>query len=157
VADVVEITEPVPGFITCETPINSGPQHWVIKAGLHGLVEWVITGEPLPEAERLAVTEDAQAFQLDELGNVLGGIRTNYVDAPVAVLSGLGQAGGSFCAIFGTTRLFDETTLAELYPTGEAYLDAVNSTTQSAVAMGFVLPADAALIVAAAEASGIGN
>lgn len=157
VADVVEITEPVPGLITCETPINSGPQHWVIKAGLHGLVEWVITGEPLPEAERLAVTEDAQAFQLDELGNVLGGIRTNYVDAPVAVLSGLGQAGGSFCAIFGTTRLFDETTLAELYPTGEAYLDAVNSTTQSAVAMGFVLPADAALILAAAEASGIGN
>jgi hypothetical protein len=157
VADVVEISEPIPGFISCEVPINSGPQHWVAKAGLHGLVEWIITGEPLPEAERLAVTEDGQAFRLDDVGNVLGGIRTNYVDAPVAVLSGLGQAGGSFCGIFGTTQLFDEAMLAALYPTGDTYLDAVNSTTQSAVAAGFILPVDAALIIAAAEASGIGN
>ena len=157
VADVVEISEPIPGFISCEVPINSGPQHWVAKAGLHGLVEWIITGEPLPEAERLAVTEDGQAFRLDDVGNVLGGIRTNYVDAPVAVLSGLGQAGGSFCGIFGTTQLFDEAMLAALYPTGDTYLDAVNSTTQSAVAAGFILPVDAALIIAAAQASGIGN
>ena len=157
VADVVEISEPIPGFISCEVPINSGPQHWVAKAGLHGLVEWIITGEPLPEAERLAVTEDGQAFRLDDVGNVLGGIRTNYVDAPVAVLSGLGQAGGSFCGIFGTTQLFDEAMLAALYPTGDTYLDAVNSTTQSAVAAGFILPVDAALIIAAAEESGIGN
>ena len=157
VADVVEISEPVPGFISCDLPINSGPQHWVLKAGLHGLVEWVITGEPLPEADRLAVTEDQDAFQLDELGNVFGGIRTNYVDAPVAVLSGLGQTGESFCRIFGTTQLFDDTMLGELYPTTESYVDAVNSTTESAVAAGFVLPVDAALIIAAAEASDIGG
>jgi hypothetical protein len=157
VADVVEISEPVPGIISCDSPINSGPQHWVLKAGLHGLVEWVITGEPLPEAERLAVTEEQDAFQLDELGNVLGGIRTNYVDAPVAVLSGLGQAGESFCFIFGTTELFDDAMLGELYPTHQSYLDAVNSTTASAVAAGFVLPVDAALIIAAAEDSDIGG
>ena len=157
VADVVEVTDPVPGIISCDSPINSGPQHWVLKAGLHGLVEWVITGEPLPEAERLSVTEDGEAFQLDELGNVLGGIRTNYVDAPVAVLSGLGQTGESFCRIFGTTRLFDDTMLGELYPTRQSYLDAVKSTTDSAVAAGFVLPVDAALITAAAEASDIGG
>lgn len=157
VADVVEITDPVPGLISCDSPINSGPQHWVLKAGLHGLVEWVITGEPLPAAERLAVTDDQDAFQLDELGNVLGGIRTSYVDAPVAVLSGLGQTGESFCRIFGTTSLFDDAKLAELYPTRQSYLDAVNSTTQSAVAAGFVLPVDAALIIEAAEASDIGG
>jgi hypothetical protein len=157
VADVVEITDPVPGLISCDSPINSGPQHWVLKAGLHGLVEWVITGEPLPAAERLAVTGDQDAFQLDELGNVLGGIRTSYVDAPVAVLSGLGQTGESFCRIFGTTSLFDDAKLAELYPTRQSYLDAVNSTTQSAVAAGFVLPVDAALIIEAAEASDIGG
>lgn len=158
VADVVEVTEPVPpGIITCDRPINSGPQHWVLKAGLHGLVEWIITGTPLPEAPRLSVTAEGDAFELDDLGNVLGGIRTPYVDAPVAVLSGLGQTGESFCRIFGTTQLFDEAQLAALYPTHEAYVDAVTSSTQSAVGAGFILPADAALIIAAAEASDIGN
>jgi Alpha/beta hydrolase domain len=157
VADVIEVTEPVPGVITCDTPINSGPQHWVLKAGLHGLVRWIVTGEPLPEAERLAVTQDEEAFELDESGNVLGGIRTSYVDAPVAVLSGLGQTGESFCGLFGTTRLFDAAELAELYPSRQTYLDAVRSSTQNAVAAGFILPADAALIVAAAEASDIGD
>ena len=157
VANVVEVTDPVPGLISCDSPINSGPQHWVLKAGLHGLVEWITTGSPLPEADRLAVTEDGQAFELDGLGNVLAGIRTPYVDAPVAVLSGLGQTGESFCSLFGTTRLFDEAMLAELYPTRQMYLDAVYDTTERAVEAGFLLPVDADLIIAAAEASDIGN
>lgn len=159
VAEVIETTQgaPVPGIIECETPINSGPQHWVLKAGLHGLVDWIATGESLPEAPRLLVTEDGQGFQLDEVGNALGGIRTNYVDAPVAVLSGLGQAGSSFCRIFGTTRLFDGAELLELYPTHQDYLDAVNTTTQMAVDGGFILPPDAALIIADAESSDIGG
>jgi hypothetical protein len=156
VAEVVEVTEPVPGLITCNAPINSGPMHWVLKAGLHGLVEWIITGTPLPEADRLTVTADGE-FELDELGNVLGGIRTNYVDAPVAVLSGLGQTGESFCRIFGTTMLFGDAQLSELYPTHQSYLDAVNSSTESAIEAGFLLPVDAALIVADAEASNIGG
>jgi hypothetical protein len=155
VANVVE--ETMASVIPCDTPINSGPQHWVLKAGLHGLVQWIITGEPLPEAERLAVAADGEGFELDGSGNVLGGIRTPYVDAPVAVLSGLGQTGESFCRIFGTTRLFDDAELASLYPTHEAYVDAITSTTESAVEAGFILPVDAALIVAAAEASDIGG
>ena len=70
VAEVVEVTEPVPGLITCNAPINSGPMHWVLKAGLHGLVEWIITGTPLPEADRLTVTADGE-FELDELATFL--------------------------------------------------------------------------------------
>jgi len=159
VAEVIETTQggPVPGLIPCDEPINSGPAHWVLKAGLHGLVDWIVTGEPLPMADRLSVTEGGDAFQLDDLGNVLGGIRTNYVDAPVAVLSGLGQTGGSFCRIFGTTSLFDDAQLAELYPTHQEYLDAVNASTESAIDGGFLLPVDAALIVEDAESSDIGG
>lgn len=158
VANVIEETEVAPlGLITCERPINSGPQHWVLKAGVHGLIQWVTSGEALPEAPRLSVTADGDRFLLDELGNVLGGIRTNYVEAPVAVLSGLGQTGESFCRLFGTTRLFDDAELAALYPTEQDYLDAVNSSTQIAVDAGFILPPDADLIIAAAEVSGIGG
>ena len=97
------------------------------------------------------------AFQLDEQGNVLGGIRTNYVDVPVATLSGLGQTGESFCRIFGTTELFEDAKLAELYPTETDYLDAVSASVDAAVGAGYLLPPDAALIVADAEDPGIGG
>jgi len=156
VADVIEVTEPVPGFIACDTPINSGPQHWVLKAGLHGLVQWIDTGEPLPEADRLTLTADEEAFELDDLGNAVGGVRTSYVDVPVAVLSGLGQTGQSFCRLFGTTELFDEAMLAALYPSHQAYVDAVQASTDGTVAAGFMLPVDAELILASAQASTIG-
>ncbi|MEM9727394.1 MAG: alpha/beta hydrolase domain-containing protein [Myxococcota bacterium] len=156
VADVIEVVNPAPTF-TCELPINSGPQHWVLKAGVAGLIDWITEGTPLPNSPRLMVNSAGDGYELDELGNALGGIRTPYVDAPVAVLSGLGQPGDSFCRIWGTTALFDQAQLGALYPTAEAYIDAVTATTESAVEAGFILPPDAALIVAAAEASGIGG
>jgi hypothetical protein len=52
--------------------------------------------------------------------------------------------------------LFDDAQLAELYPTHDAYLDVVNTSTQSAVDGGYLLPVDAALIVAWAESTDIG-
>ena len=159
IARVIESREgsPVPGLITCELPINAGPAHWVLKAGLHGMVDWITTGMPLPEAPRLSVNQDGTGFLLDRLGNALGGIRTNYVEAPVAVLSGLGQTGESFCRIYGTTSLFDDTQLAELYPTDQDYVDAVTDSVNSAVEAGFLLPVDAELIVTDAGESGIGG
>ena len=77
--------------------------------------------------------------------------------SPVAVLSGLGQTGESFCRIFGTTVLFDEAQLAELYPTEQDYLDAVTESLQAAVDAGFLLAPDATLIGQDAETSGIGG
>ena len=157
VADVVEISEPVPGFIDCDLPINAGPQHWVLKAGLRGLLRWVEDGTALPNAARLELSDDGSAFQQDEFGNVRGGIRTPYVDVPVATLSGLGQSGESFCAIFGTTALFDAATLAMLYPTHADYVNAVSAATDAAVQAGFILAVDAELIKTAAQNSTIGN
>ena len=120
------------------------------------MVQWLITGEPLPEADRLLLTADGQGFQLDDVGNVLGGIRTNYVDAPVAVLSGLGQTGESFCRIFGTTRLFDDSELAELYPTHEAFVSQYHACVDRLLAGGYLLEPEAEEARAAAAASNIG-
>lgn len=86
-------TDPIPGFVSCDVPINAGPQHWVLKAGFRGLVNWLVDGQDLPTSPLLEVTDDGMGFELDSFGNALGGIRTPYVDVPVAVLSGLGQAG----------------------------------------------------------------
>lgn len=151
IAVVVEESNPVPGFIQCDSPINSGPHHWVAKAGLRALVSWAQGGEGPPEGARLDVNDSGDDFLLDSLGNATGGIRTPYVDVPVAVLSGLGQDGESFCRLFGTTQLFDEAQLAALYGTPAAYVQQVSDATDAAVAAGFILPEDAVLIKEGAE------
>lgn len=140
------------GLLTCPLPLNNGPHPWVFNAALHALVAWVRDGTPPPTAERLAVNDTATAFVLDDLGNVLGGIRTPYVDVPAARLSGEGQAGGSFCFLFGTTDLFDAATMASLYVDRNSYREAVRESAAAAVSAGFLLPPDAARIRAAAGA-----
>jgi hypothetical protein len=147
VAEVIESFDAgASGLIECDRPINDGPGHWVLKAAINALDRWVRTGEPAPMAERIPRNAQRTDVQRDEYGNAIGGIRTPYVDAPVATLSGYGQTGSSFCFLFGTTTLFDETTLAMLYPTRQDYIDAVDASTDSAVEKGFILPEDGALI-----------
>ena len=153
VAAVVENANPIPGIIDCPVPVNAGPQHWVAKAALASLNHWVTDGTPPPIAERLNVQGEPPAFVTDEWGNVTGGVRTPYVDAPIAVLSGEGQPqvafdpdNRNFCFLSGTTKLFDAATLGRLYNSNADYIEAVNASADSTVAQGFLLEADAALI-----------
>jgi len=96
-------------------------------------------------------TADIEGFVLDERGLAVGGIRTPHVDVPVAVLSGLGQAGGSFCGLFGTTKPFSAEQLAALYVDKATFLAEWAQATESAVASGAILPADKAEVLASAE------
>ncbi len=137
----------VQGFIECDFPFNSGPMHFIFKAGLRQLNQWLIDGTPMPSAPYLEVSDDQSMFVLDDQGNVLGGVRTPYVDAPAAVLSGLGQTGGSFCGLFGTTRLFTAEEMAALYVDETGYVEAVTASANAAVDAGFLLPEDAELII----------
>lgn len=156
-AELLVVANPIPGFIECDTPINSGYQHFVLKAAVHALDRWVRGEGAPPAAPLLELAGDPPAYVLDELGNVRGGIRTPSVDVPLATLSGLGQTGGNFCRIFGTTVPFDDAMLADLYPTHAGYVAAVNDATDSAVDAGFIRPADAEMIKQAAEESDIGG
>lgn len=147
------------GFITCGSPVNAGQQQYVLSAALSRLGRWVRSGRPpRRSAPRLEVDPGpSAAFRLDALGNVLGGIRTPAVDAPVATLSGLGQTGSSFCFLFGTTVPFDAATRAALYPTPKAYVSAVARAARAAVKAGYLLKPDARAIREAAAASGVGG
>lgn len=157
VADVVSNNDARPPFITCPLPVNDGPGHWVAKAAVAAVDNWIRSGEAAPSAPLLTLDADGTGFEFDSLGNVLGGIRTPYVDAPVARLSGEGQppANAAFCGLFGTTELFDDAMLATLYPDKQAYINAIDTTTDAAVAAGFLRPADAALIKARARTSDV--
>ena len=94
----------------------------------------------------------------DTAGNVTGGVRNHYVDVPIARLSGEGQPPtDNFCNLFGTTELFDEAQLAQLYPDKKSYIDAIDQSVDESVEKGFLRPKDAELIKAQARTSNIGG
>ncbi len=159
IAAVIENPSPVPGLFDCDFPVNAGPLHFVANAAVHALNAWVVDGTAPPTADRLEVAGEPAAFVLDALGNVQGGVRTPYVDAPIAQLSGEGQGKVSavldVCAYSGTTKLFDAATLGSLYTDNAAYIDALNTATDEAVSKGFLRPADADLIKEYAAGSDI--
>jgi hypothetical protein len=94
------------------------------------------------------------AGALDKLGNAKGGVRTPWVDAPTAVLSGLGQSGGTFGFLFGTTEPFDAARLQALYPGGKAdYVANFAAALDGAITRGFILGDDRAEIMGLAAAA----
>ena len=128
---VVEETS-VLGFINCEKPMNAGPTHWVVNAALSALDDWVLNGALPAQAERLSTQDDNTRFRRDELGNATGGIRSPYLDAPAALLSGDVNEGERFCNLFGTTELFDAASMASLYVDKTGYIEAVSEATDEA-------------------------
>lgn len=134
--------------------VNDGPQGLVLRAAVAALDRWVAEGEPPPEAPPIEVEGDAVAR--DERGIALGGIRTPAVDAPVSTLTGDATPGEPvICLLFGGETPFDATTLGELYPTHEDYVEAVSAAVDDAVEAGFVLRDDADQVVAEAEEADI--
>lgn len=153
----VEISAPVPGVIDCGTPINSGPQHFVVSAAIAGFDSWLRSGVAPAKANRLEIAGDPPAIARDSAGIARGGVRTPPVDAPIAILSGEGQTASLACSLFGTTKLLDSTALASLYPVHAGYVAAVNASVESALGGGFLLQPDGDLFKAWAQASTIGS
>lgn len=146
-ASVVEETS-VLGFITCDRPMNNGPQHYVFNRAVRALNAWAAGGPAPAHSPLLKLNDDGSDYLYDELGNVLGGIRTPYVDAPSAVLRGEANTGNPFCRLFGTTALFSAGQMASLYVDEAGFVAAVSAATADAVAAGFLLQEDADAIVA---------
>lgn len=90
---------------------------------------------------------------LDQYGNALGGVRSPYLDVPIATYNA-GTSGPFTCLVLGYKAPFSEEQLAELYPNHGDYVRAVEKVTNDLVRDRFLLRADAADIVSeAAHAS----
>jgi hypothetical protein len=132
-------------------PVNSGPQqHYVLQAALAHLARWAAGGAPPPEAPRLATRPLLPlALVRDDAGIAVGGLRTPWVDAPTAVLSGLGQRVRGFGLLFGSTQPLPLTALVARYPAGRPDFEArFEAATRQAVDAGHLLADDAPEILA---------
>jgi hypothetical protein len=146
-ADIVAGYQPTSTLMGRELPhcINFGPQHhYVLQAALARLVGWVRRGAPAPTAPRLDLT-DAEPPELvfDANGIATGGIRTPWVDVPVARMSGIGNADDVMTLLFGFGEVFDAELLGRLYPGGAAdYLKEFTQSLDATIDEGFLLAAD---------------
>jgi hypothetical protein len=152
---------PIPAF-SCNLPVNTGGAHWVLDAVVYWLNRWVATGEAPPTAPRIETTGVSPVvFAKDANGNVLGGVRTPHVDAPVAALGGVDNSGsgaiGQFCRLFGTTVPFSDQQLATLYPSHGRFVSRWVRSTRRSVRHGYLLPRDAVELDLAAATSEIGT
>jgi hypothetical protein len=141
------------GLLGCTTAVNDGPQHVVVQAAFSAFNKWVDDGTPPAEPApfRLAGTHPA-ALALDSHGNVIGGVRTPAVDVPVSTLSGAAPPGANaICSLFGSTTPFTETTLVSLYQNQGKFLASYQSSLDTAIDHGFILPADRGGLLAQAK------
>jgi Alpha/beta hydrolase domain len=136
--------------------INFAPQHhYVVQAALATLNTWVRTGEPAPAAPPIRVREADQPQPiLDSNGLAQDGVRTPWVDVPIARTSGFGADESVMAAIFGSGEPFDAATLRRLYPGGPTeYLESFTAALDTAIQSGFILPADRPEILQLAAAT----
>lgn len=169
-ADVAASTEfapPLPQVTPhCTLPINNGGQQtYAMDTALTALNQWARDRVPAPEFPLLDVTVTAghPAYIRDRYGNVVGGVRTPDVQAPIATLTGSGNTspnpppGGLLadpCMFAGTSTPLADTVLRALYPTHADYVNAVREAAQHDVATGVLQASDAwEIIVAAQEAN----
>jgi hypothetical protein len=147
----------------CENPINAGAHHWVLQTAVSALDTWVRTlqdpaladlapaiGAPLSVASSSPVV-----MNRDLQGNALGGVRSPHVDAPVATLDSVNSAppgGFGFCSLFGRTLPLTVAEILNLYPTKQDFLTQWLDSTNTNVANGFLLQADADELWTAANA-----
>ena len=130
-------------------PVNNAPQHhYVVEAALWNLDRWIRTGKAPPKAVPMKLREAEKPgapprLEVDANGLAEGGVRTPWVDVPIARLSGVGNSGGPLGALAGVCEPFDAATLGRLYPGGKsAYLKKFEASLASAIKAGFILPAD---------------
>jgi Alpha/beta hydrolase domain len=156
-------TTPAPGFV-CALPINTGGTHWILNDAIYSLNQWVVNGTQPAHAQRLGASSapgSPVVFVRDANGNVVGGVRSPQVDAPIAALGGVGNSGagpiGGFCRLFGTTVPFSASQLASQYPNHGQFVSQWGQAAQNDVKGGFLLQRDAVELKDSASGSRIGK
>jgi hypothetical protein len=149
-ADIEKAGRPVPPMSCNEGPRSRFPNGPAFNAIFHNLDLWIRHGTPPPKAEPVEV-QDGKA-KLDKFGNVIGGVRSPYVDVPTSTWYGA-STGESFCRIAGHEVPFDEAKVRELYPSHKAYVEAVEADVNKLVRERFLIKQDGDEMIEAAEKS----
>ena len=146
--DIVAAGRDVPPMSCNEGPRSRFPSRIFVDAALQNIDLWSRDGLPAPPGRDILV-QNGQPV-LDEFGNVVGGLRSPYLDVPTSTWRA-SATGASFCSIAGYEVPFDQATLDELYPTQGAYVREVRRSVRELVADRYLTRADGQQIIREAE------
>jgi hypothetical protein len=141
----------------CAHPtLSRVPFHYAMNAAMDHVNRWVKDGTLPPVSPRFEL--NGNAIVRDERGNARGAIQLAQHAVPTALNRGDNPGSQGFvCGLLGWHEPFDAATLAKLYPSHDAYVKAVQETTEKNVKAGFLLKADADATIAEAKNSKIGK
>lgn len=139
-AGVTPVTTAACGFVP-PTVATDFPYEYFFNAGAVNLKQWRVGVVP-PTAERFSY--NGTTLVRDQFGNVVGGLRSPYVDVPIATYS---LPLGGPCPYIGTKTPLSQAQLDALYPSHGKYVAAVAKSKTKLAKQRFVLPRDAARII----------
>ena len=144
------------GFKNCTDDVPAGvatlpgsvpgdlPTHYLLNGALVNLDAWVEQGIPPPKSTPIELdTSGAKpSFVFDAHGNMKGGVRTPYVDVPIATYTPDGSIWN-----WSTKVRFSDDKLRSLYQTRKNYLERVIESTRALVRVRWITANDAQRIV----------
>ena len=144
----------------CVNPLNEFPAYRVYNAAIDHLIRWVRNGDKPPAGMPFQMSGGSLALDAD--GNVLGGVRIQDIDVPIAKYDlnnsptdPTNTIGGLACGLGGETVPFTPDHLLQLYPTHDDYLTKYTAAADKALASGYLLQADRDDAITQAKAAAI--
>jgi hypothetical protein len=150
--DIVKAGRPVPPMTCKEGPRSRFPSGVGFNSAWHNLVAWVTKGIAAPRAEPVRVENGKPA--MDEFGNLIGGVRSPFLDVPTATWTGA-STGESFCFIAGHEKPLEAQQLKRLYPDHSDYVRKVRANVAKLVEERWIVKVDGDDLVNEAKAAHI--
>jgi hypothetical protein len=156
-ADIVAAGGKAISFGTCtDAKWNGLPRQYIEPAMWRNMERWVADGTPPPrQAEPLrtvAADTGEREFETDRYGNALGGVRSPWVDVPIATYRdrAADTDPANIGALFGSEVPFGTLEIESLYTSRHDYVAKVTASVAQLVRDRWLEPADGEHIVRAA-------
>ncbi|MDG2029161.1 MAG: alpha/beta hydrolase domain-containing protein [Acidimicrobiales bacterium] len=138
----------VKGPIGCDSDGTSFPLEFFVRAAYQRLILWAEDGVAAPSASRITMTaiDVVSVAERDDVGNALGGVRSPFVDVPIASYQG-GDTGSVICGLGGVETPLDANTLGERYDDLDDYLAQFGAALTATIDAGFLRSEDQSAIL----------
>jgi hypothetical protein len=153
-ADIVAAGQPVPPMSCDQGPRSRFPSRIFVDMALQNIDLWSRYRIPAPPGRDILV--QAGKPVLDQFGNVVGGLRSPYLDVPTSTWYA-SQTGASFCGIAGYEAPFSQAQLDALYPSHGAYVARVARDAYRLAVQRYLTWPDALRIIGEAARSDVGG
>jgi hypothetical protein len=153
-ADIVAAGQAVPPMSCNQGPRSRFPNRIFVDMALQNIDLWSRHHIPAPPGRDILVQDGKPV--LDRFGNVVGGLRSPYLDVPTSTWFA-SQMGASFCSIAGYEAPFSRAQLDALYPSHRAYVAQVARDAYRLAARRYLTWPDAQRIIREAAQSGVGR